>query len=216
MDESTKLELIRRKIPGDRISAKGIPIDPVFKPQNQKNEMLKKHGLASGRLTLLITSGSFGIASYHEVLTQLETIQDKIQCFVVCGNNDEVRVRLLSEKYAFPVKVLGFVNYMHELMEASDLMIAKSGGLTTSESLAKGIPMIVTQPIPGQETRNTDFLKSHEAAFFMNAPDQAKIIIQAILNHPEILTMKKQAIHKIAKPDAAKDLAEFVFSLLKP
>jgi len=99
---------------------------------------------------------------------------------------------------------------MAELMEASDLLIAKTGGITTSESLCQGLPMVVMRPIPGQESRNAKFLKTTNAAFFMETADQIKIIIRNIRKHSELLETKKETISRIAKPHAARDLAEFL------
>ncbi|MSR78027.1 MAG: hypothetical protein EXS63_07380 [Candidatus Omnitrophica bacterium] len=216
MHEETKQEMIRRKVEAHRIVPGGIPVDPIFKPQKKRVEILQKYGFFEDRLTILISSGSFGIGSYEETLRQLETFKDKIQCFVVCGNNEEGRKILEQKTFLFPVKVFGFVNFMAELMEASDLMIAKSGGLTTAESLAKGLPMIITQPIPGQETRNAEFLKKHEASFFIQVPEQAKILLKNILEHPHILASKKEAIKRLAKPNSAQEIADFAFQLGVP
>ena len=210
MHEETKQEMIKRGIEDHRIIAGGIPVDPIFKPQKRRSEILKQYGFSDHKKTLLITSGSFGIGAYHETLQILESLSEKIQCFVVCGNNQAAYKNLEQKKFQFPVKVFGFVNFMADLMEASDLMIAKSGGLTSVESLAKGIPMVITQPIPGQETRNADFLRHHEASFFIQFPAQIKIIIQNILGHPHLLEAKKEAIRRLAKPDAARDLAYFI------
>ncbi len=215
MAEDTKKDLVRRGVPEPLIFAKGIPVESVFKKQDKKNEMLEKHGLSKERFTILLTSGSFGFAAYEAVLKELAVFSDKIQAFVVCGNNQAVKCQLEKLSFSYPVKVFGFVNFMHELMEASDLMIAKSGGLTSSEGLAKGIPMVVTQPIPGQETRNVDFLKFHEAAFFIQSPEQVKLIVDNILKHPTLLESKRLAIARIAKPDAALDLARFAFELCR-
>lgn len=215
MAEDTKKDLIKRGVQEAMIFAKGIPVEKVFQKQDKKNEMLAKHGLGPGRFTILLTSGSFGFAAYEAVLKELALFSDKIQAFVVCGNNEFAKRQLEAQSFSYPVKVFGFVNFMHELMEASDLMIAKSGGLTSSEGLAKGIPMVVTQPIPGQETRNVDFLKFHEAAFFIQSPEQVRLIVDNILKHPALLESKRLAIARIAKPEAAADLARFAFELCR-
>ena len=95
-------------------------------------------------------------------------------------------------------------------MEVSDLTVAKSGGSTTTESLAKGLPMIVLDPIPGQETRNAKLLTERNAAFLMKEPSEIKPIIQTVLKHPEMLEAKRREIKKIACPHAAADLVSYV------
>jgi processive 1,2-diacylglycerol beta-glucosyltransferase len=202
--------LMRRGVPHAMIRPLGIPIDDAFKPQNKKNVLRKKYGFSEGRLTLLLTSGSFGFGPHEAILKELEAFKDRIQCFVVCGNNAELKTTLENNKFGFPLHVYGFVSFMDELMETSDLLIAKTGGATTSESLAKGLPMVVLEPIPGQETRNADVLKNNRAAFFMVLPEQIKPIIQTILENPVILEEKRRNIAALAKPNATQDLVTFV------
>jgi processive 1,2-diacylglycerol beta-glucosyltransferase len=215
MSEEGGKELQNRGVPKQNIVAGGIPVDDRFKPLGRRQEFLKKWNFEENRLTLLLTSGSFGLGPQPAILRALESFKDKIQCFAVCGMNAQMKKELDAEKYEFPVRVFGFVDFMPDLMEASDLVIAKSGGSTTTEALAKGVPMVVFQPIPGQETRNANLLRERNAAFFMQTPDQIKLIVQAILDHPEIMTAKKVEIQKLAKPNAADDLVSFVLTLAK-
>ncbi|HXV28473.1 MAG TPA: glycosyltransferase [bacterium] len=210
MSEETKEDLIGRNVPREQIIPGGIPADPVFKPSGRKHEILKKWGFSTGRFTVLLTSGSFGLAPHDEILKSLEVFSDRIQCFVVCGHNQSLQARLESAHYPFPVKVFGFVDFMPELMEASDLLIAKSGGSTTVESLMKEIPMVVFQPIPGQEMRNARLLKDYHASFFMEKPEQIRTILQTILDNPKLMDDKRKSIRSMAKPNAAEDLATFV------
>ncbi len=99
---------------------------------------------------------------------------------------------------------------MPDLMEASDLILAKSGGATTTESLAKGIPMVILDPIPGQESRNAELLLERNASFTLQRPAQIKTILQSIFEYPQLLQDKRLEMRKIAKPNAADDLVTFV------
>ncbi len=210
MSEETKETLIQRGVSADRIIAGGIPADSVFKPSGRKHEILKKWDFSLDRFTLLLTSGSFGLGPQDEILKSLETFSDRIQCFVVCGHNQELQKKLEAGSFNFPIKIFGFIDFMPELMEASDLLIAKSGGATTVESLTKEIPMVVFQPIPGQEMRNARLLKDYHASFFMEKPEQIKIILQTIFENPQIMQDKKKAVQSIARPNAVDDLVTFV------
>ena len=212
MGEDGKKELMKRGVPENQIHAKGIPVAPIFQPFGQREELLKKYDFDPKRFTLLLTSGSFGLGPQEAILKELEAFKDKLQCFVVTGNNAEMKATLEKQSYSFPVKIFGFVDFMADLMEASDLMIAKSGGSTTTESLAKGIAMIVMEPIPGQETRNAEVLKANNASFFMVKPEQIKTILKAIFDNPQLLEDKRKQVQRLARPDAADDLATFVLS----
>jgi processive 1,2-diacylglycerol beta-glucosyltransferase len=212
MADETKQDLVRRGIPDGMITAGGIPILPTFKPTGKKNEILKKYGLEENRFTLLLTSGSFGLGPQEAILEELKAFKDKVQCFVVCANNKELKAILESKTYPYPVKIFGFIDFMPDLMEASDLMVAKSGGSTTSEALTKGVVMVVMAPIPGQETRNVKLLKIRDAAYFLNDPHEIHDIIKSILDDPNTLQKKRDAIKRLAKPDASDDLVKMILA----
>ncbi len=215
MSDESKAALVKRGIPESKVIAGGIPADSIFKPTGRKRELLKQYGFAENKLTILLTSGSFGLAPQDEILKSLNEFKDRIQCFVVCGNNQALHKKLDAQKFDFPVRIFGFVNFMADLMEASDLLIAKSGGATTVESLVKEIPMVVFQPIPGQEMRNAKMLKDYNASFFMQEPEQAKLIVKAILDQPAILEQKRMGMKLLAKPSATEDLVQYVFKQIK-
>jgi processive 1,2-diacylglycerol beta-glucosyltransferase len=111
------------------------------------------------------------------------------------------------------VKIFGFIDFMPELMEASNLMVAKPGGSTTSEALTKGVIMVVMRPIPGQETRNAKLLKLRNAAFFLEEPGDIHGIVKSILEDPEVLQKKRATVKELSKPDASEDLVKMVFGL---
>lgn len=210
MSEEGEKNLEARGIPSERITAGGIPILPRFRPQGRKIEVRKKEGLEENRFTLLVTSGSFGLGPTVEVLDALSDFGTTLQAVVVCGRNEKLRLSLENKKYPFPVKLYGFVSHMDDLMEASDLIVAKPGGATTSESLAKGVPMVVLEPIPGQEAGNAQLLKKRNASFFLGKPEDIRIILKGILDFPGVLEEKKREIQRLAKPAAALELARFV------
>lgn len=215
MSEEGKQNLEERRVPPDKIIVGGIPVSLRFRLQGRKKEFRKKEGLDEERFTLLITSGSFGLGPTAEVLRALREFGHSIQVIVVCGRNQALRQNLEKESYPFQIKLYGYVSHMDELMEASDLLIAKPGGATTAESFAKGIPMVVLQPIPGQEAGNVMVLKERNASFFLGKPSDIQIILKGILDCPEVLEEKKKSIQRLARPDAAIDLARFVLGKIK-
>lgn len=215
MSEEGKRALESRAVPSNKITAGGIPISLKFRPQNKKPEARRKEGLEADRFTLLITSGSFGLGPTEELMKTLREFGERIQAIVVCGKNQDLLQALEKESYPFRLRLYGFVSHMDELMEASDLVIAKPGGATTSECLAKGVPMVVVEPIPGQEAGNAGLLKERNAAFFLSEPGDIRVILKGILDYPGVLIEKQNCIRRLAKPDAAVDLARFVLHQIK-
>ena len=212
MSDEGKGNLEKRGITPDCITAGGIPISLCFRPKGNKREVRRKLELDPNRFTILITSGSFGLGPTAEALDCLGDFKEKVQAIVICGKNETQYSLLKAKTYPFPVKLYGFVSNMDELMEASDLLIAKPGGATTSESLAKGIPMVVLQPIPGQEMGNSNLLKQRNVSFFLGQTSDLRTILKAIFDHPKILDEKRREIERLARPNAAIDLAKFVLS----
>lgn len=209
MSDEGKKDLIQRGVKSTQVTTGGIPVESKFAPQGKRFEILTSHEFVDEKLTLLVTSGSFGLGPTKEILRALETYAQDVQVFVVCGNNHMLESELTKEKFSFSIRIFGFINFMSDLMEASDLMIAKAGGSTTSESLAKGIPMAISKPIPGQETRNAKLLRERDASFFIDHADDVDQMMKKILENPAILTDKKKIIEKLAKPYAARDLVQF-------
>lgn len=203
--------LLKRGISADTIHVGGIPVENKFLPAPEKKEHLRREwGMDSKRMTLLVTSGSFGLGPTEELLEDLEEFSESIQALVVCGNNTHLKERLENRSFAYKTKVFGFVDFMADVMEAADLLIAKCGGSTTCESLAKEKPMVVLDPIPGQEAGNASVLKERGASFFVQDHSEIKVILRNILRHPQVMEDKLKAIRTLAKPRAVNDLTAYL------
>ena len=157
-------------VPKDATRVTGIPIHPAFSEPKDKAQCRTKHGLKGDRPVVLQMAGGFGVGPIEQIHQQLLAVEQSLEIVVVCGRNEKVRKDLL--KFRPPSRhrchVLGFTNDMDELMAAADLIVTKPGGLTTSETLARGVAMVIVNPIPGQESRNSDYLLENGAAIKVN------------------------------------------------
>jgi len=124
---------------------------------------------------------------------------------VVTGRNQELRRELAAQDRKHPTRVLGFVTNMHELMAVADLLITKPGGLTSSEALAMGKPLLILNPIPGQEAANSDFLLEHGAAAKVNRVEDLPFRIEHLLGTRKLAEMGRAA-KALGKPQAARDI----------
>jgi processive 1,2-diacylglycerol beta-glucosyltransferase len=155
--DETRAHLEKLGIPPSKITVSGIPIDPVFSAPLDKREMRSKHGLRQGATTILVSAGGFGVGSVKTILTALLDLRHAAQVVAVCGRNEALKAELeqtasrLSPGGNVAVKVVGYTKEMHEYMAASDILLGKPGGLTTSEALAMGLVFVIVNPIPGQE-----------------------------------------------------------------
>ncbi len=215
LSEEAKSTLVQRGTSKEKITAGGFPIIAEFKKQQNQESVLAKYQLDKNRLTVLLTTGSFGLGEQERLLDLLATEKDALQCLVICGRNETLRAALEQKKYSFPVRVFGFVNFMPELMDAADIMVAKPGGATTAEAMAKELPMIATGAIPGQETENLKFLLKENAVFSADTPEQIISIIREIIKNKNLLTEKCRAANRICNPRAADDVAQMRFQWIK-
>jgi processive 1,2-diacylglycerol beta-glucosyltransferase len=142
--------------------------------------------------------------------------QTPLSIITVTGRNSAVRAKI--EDVRCPErhhrKILGFTNQMDKLMGVADLIVSKPGGLTTSEALACGVPMIIVDPIPGQETRNSDFLLENGAAIKVNNLASLGHKISSVLGEPGRLNAMQAAARKLGRPNAAMEIAGHCLRLL--
>jgi len=210
--EETRTHLEKLGIPATKIFASGIPIDPVFAEQKDKIEMRRKHGLKPDRITILVSAGGFGADSLDHVITSLMELQHEAQVIAIAGRNEELRARLASlvshakRKTRVEVNVVGYTTEMDEYMSASDLILGKPGGLTTSEALAKGLVFVIVNPIPGQEERNSDHLLEEGVAIRCNNLPALAFKIDRLLDDNRRVEEMRKSVRRLARPNAATEI----------
>ncbi|MDP3730490.1 MAG: glycosyltransferase, partial [Candidatus Omnitrophota bacterium] len=213
--KEAKADLIGWRVDPAKIKVIGIPVEPVFSRKLDKAKTLEKLNLRSDMFTILAIGGGFGVGPIEDIVRAINEISKPVQVVAICGHNDELVNRLndLKPKLKVRFTALGFVDNVYEYMDAADILISKSGGMTVSESLAKEIPMIVISPILGQETRNADFLINNGAAIKIDKPSDLKIILEEIISSPEKINKLKEAIMLVKKPTACYDVGKIDIDL---
>jgi len=201
-------------IPAQKITVSGIPIDPVFAQAKNKQQMRAKHGLAPDRTTILLSAGGFGVGSVDALIAAMMPLQHRAEIVAICGRNEELKTRLsrqaarLKEDAPVTVKPFGYTNEMDELMTASDIVLGKPGGLTTSEALAKGLAFVIVNPIPGQEERNSDHLLEASVGIRCNNLPTLAYKLDRLLADPNRLKTMQANARKMGHPNAAKEIVE--------
>jgi processive 1,2-diacylglycerol beta-glucosyltransferase len=189
-----------------QLQVTGIPIDPRFAEPCDRGELRLKHGLPADGPLVLLLGGGFGVGPVRELAERLEAARHPALVVVVAGRNEALR-RSLEARASARTRVLGFTTEMHEWMAVADLLVTKPGGLTTAEALARGLPMVLVSPIPGQEERNADALLESGAAVKVNAPETLAWKVDSVLSSPERLRALRSAALRSARPRAAFDVA---------
>ena len=213
--EETRVYLEALGIPANKITVSGIPIDPIFAKKKDKLEMRKKHGLAPDLTTILVSAGGFGVGAIDELITELLKLKHPAQIVAICGRNEELKSRLEKIKANGTVKVkpIGYTTEMDEYMSASDIVLGKPGGLTTSEALAKGLVFVVVNPIPGQEERNSDHLLEAGAAIRCNNLPVLSYKLDKLLDDPKRFAKMQENARKMGHPNAAHDIVRKLLEL---
>ena len=209
-------------VPREKLRVTGIPIDPLFGVAASREEARKHFGLDERATLILISAGGYGIGPVEQLVRDLLELQRPWQIVAIAGKAEKMRKRLEElakgagklSSGAARFCAVGFTTEMDKYMAAADLMVGKAGGLTTSEALARALPMALIEPIPGQEERNADHLLETGAAIRCNNLPAAAWKIATLLDDPTRLEGMREAAKKLGKPGAASAIAEDALRLL--
>ncbi|GED72519.1 UDP-glucuronosyltransferase [Brevibacillus reuszeri] len=188
----------------------GIPIMRKFSLPLDAQEIRQKLGLTPEQKSIILSGGGLGLGSMEKVLDGLEAIDLPLKTFVLTGTNDKLYKKVTNRSYRHEVVPLKFISNFHEYLETADLIVTKSGGLTSAEVMSKRVPMIIYNPLPGQEERNSHFLLNNGCAVHANLSEQLIYFIDELLHSPSKVEYMRRMGQKISKPDAAQRIAEFI------
>ncbi|MFA4889994.1 MAG: glycosyltransferase, partial [Candidatus Omnitrophota bacterium] len=202
-------------VPENKIMDLGIPFDQKFNQPCDRNKIFQKLKLNPDLPTILIMGGGQGLGPIKTILKSMEKIKKEIQEIVVCGTNKKLHGSLEKKlhKYKKRIALFGFSQNVHELMSISDMIISKPGGVTAAESLSKEIPMIIVNPLPGQEANNTAYLTEKGTAIKVEAAKTINLVIEDLLENPLKLSSFRESILRIRKPNASFDIAKLLIRL---
>ncbi|MBE3555811.1 MAG: hypothetical protein IMW91_01830 [Firmicutes bacterium] len=202
----------RFHVDAQQILVTGIPVHPTLSETPSQQEARRRLGL-DDRPTALIISGRAGMGRV-DVATETMLASGRYQVIAVAGKNPALfqRLKTLAERYE-NLRAYGYTDQVPLLMSAADAVLTKPGGLTSSEALALGRPLICFDPIPGQETRNLDFLIQQGAALAASTPQEAAVRFMELTQAPGRLQHLAQNAARLGRPHAAYDVAKQVLHL---
>lgn len=217
-DESTKMRMVQNGILESRIKIYGIPIEPNFSLPVNKYQVLKELNFDFNKPIILVMGGGRGLGNIGEIIFSFYKLYLDFQVIVVCGVNKKLynylkrrQVRLSKTRR---IKVFGYVDNVHELMSISDILISKPGGITTAEALAKGLPMIIFNPLPGQEKCNSEFLLNTGAAISCDRISDLPVLIKELLENRNKLKFMSQNALRYGHPDSSLKISSEVLRML--
>lgn len=211
--------LISKNIDKNKVFSTGIPISSKFLKHYDKKEILDEFGLEENKTTILFFGGGeFGLGKNQtvEIFENLVKNFNNIQIIAIAGKNLKMKSNFeniikLNHK-SNSVKLLEYTNKVPELMSISDLVISKPGGLTTSESLASNLPIIIINPIPGQEEENAEFLEKKHCGIWIKKGIYSIDIFNDLFSNPEKLEKLKDNTKTLAKKHSTEEICKILLN----
>ena len=213
--QDAKDRLVLNGVLPEKIQITGIPIDIKFNVQSDKASICKNLGLDPEKKIVMIMGGSGGLGPIKKVVLALSKISYDIQIIVVSGTNNRLNsyLKRRANKISKHLIIISYTDNIDELMGISDMIITKPGGLTVSEALAKKVPIVIINPIPGQESKNTEFLLKEGAAIKAENEQDAAILVNNLCSTEIKLEAMKKNAERIAMPYSAINTAKMLLEI---
>jgi processive 1,2-diacylglycerol beta-glucosyltransferase len=222
---SVSLPLVRDQLvewgaPAEKIEICGIPVDGRFSKRpsaDERERILRDFGLTADRPIALVMSGGMGFTRMDHLIKELIDSGLDAQVIAVTGQDQKMKRRLeeLKGQGRISLNVLGWCNRVHDLMHISDLLVSKPGGMTITEALAVGIPIVAFDPLPGAEVKHCEYLSENGAGVYAKGYKQTAQAICSLLNDRDKLKQMGKCANEIAKPQAAEIIAQHLIGLVE-
>ncbi len=209
-------EIVSRwEVPEERITVSGIPIEPKWQEELDRAAIRKKWQLPPRCPVALLSGGAeFTVGPILKIAENLLEACPKLQLIALAGRNKRLLARLgklaANNERLIPV---GFTDCMHELVEIADVMVTKAGGITTSECLCKGTPMVLINPVPGQEGGNAEFFQQQGAALIARGSKKIVSETARLIHNPDRIARMSRACLDLYHP-GRQIIAEQICALL--
>lgn len=198
--------------PDDRITVSGIPIHPAFSQPKDRETLRKEYGISPSVPVVLLSAGTFGMESSIVAIRALLHMKLPAQIVALCGKNDELLAEVVRTTQAAPAhlnfRAVPYTSDIHDWMALSDVFIGKPGGLTLSEAMASSLPMILLNPIPGQEEINAASVLEQGVAVRPTDVVTLPYKVDQLLQDPQRLAEMRDRMNQLARPRAAHTILE--------
>jgi 1,2-diacylglycerol 3-beta-galactosyltransferase len=195
----------------DQVKVIGLPVAQSFcKPFRDKEELKKAQNWPTDRPAILLVGGGEGMGPLEEVARSINEADLPASLIIITGRNRELKKHLENLSWNMPTYVYGFVHNMPDLMGAADAIITKAGPGTISEAFIAGLPIILYNRLPGQEEGNVAYVVEKGAGVWAPQPELVTETLKNWVYHSELMRKTAGISAKLARPDAAKDIAQIL------
>jgi len=212
--EEVKQRFVAHGVAEERIQAFGIPVEPRFLDPVDRAAVYREMGLEPDKPVVLVMGGGGGFGPMREMMLSLDRSPVPCQFVVLTGTNRALLNWFKEQRFQHRVQANGYVDSVPQLMEIASLIITKPGGLTTAESLAKRLPMMIVTPIPGQEMCNARYLLAQGAAVQVASPQSAGEVVTKLLGDGGAQLQELRGnVARLARPESALHAAQMLLEL---
>ena len=213
-DQQTCKQLIARGVAASQICVSGIPVDPAIAVEKDRNALRAHYHLSGTSPVITLFGGGLDNEQVRLIIHGMLSSDLEATLIVVAGRNPTL-VEHLADLQATPrldLRLYGHINFVDDLVVLSDLVITKAGGLIISEVLARAVPLVVINPIPGQEEWNADYVVSTGAGVQLRIAESVPATVIRLLSHPQLMDEMRACARVAARPKAAFEVAERVLN----
>ena len=216
-NEQMRTDMIKKGVSAEKIQVTGIPVSERFLEAYNREEVCKLFDLnPNNEIVLFFAGGEFGLGRNATImmLKALIRLFSKLQVVAISGRNKKMNEKfqtlVQNTESEERIKIVEFTDKVPELMSVSKFVITKPGGLTITESLTSHLPIIIINPIPGQEEENAEFIETNGAGVWIKKHDNIARHLKNLYRHPELLTNMKKACENLAKPNSTQEICDFL------
>ncbi|HEX7319187.1 MAG TPA: hypothetical protein VF399_02380 [bacterium] len=207
--ESLIKQMLRLGARSDRIFPLGLPVNPVFDLGIDAAKARQRFAIDTNRIAAMVMGSRVFGGEWFELVREI--VDFDYDLFVLCGDNKAAMNQIKQLKGRARLTTLGMVEKVYELMAASDILITKAGGITSTEATKIGPCLLFTNSIPGLEDKNEDFFIEHGAAQRITVAN-ARSVMEGLLSHPNIMKVLRQNLLHMNKRRSAENIARVILS----
>lgn len=212
--EEARQQALTLQIPAEKLRVVGLPVaDRCCQPVRDKTELRRELGWQEDYPLVLLVGGGDGMGPLEQTAHAIANAGLPVSLVIVAGRNEKLKTRLEVQDWSIPTYIYGFTREMPTFMQAADVLVTKAGPGTISEALNAGLPMILYSHLPGQEDGNLTYVTENGAGIHAPRPDLIVDTIQKWVNHPEEYAQAAAACRRLARPQAARQIAHVLVDL---
>lgn len=209
--EYARREAIQFGVPSDRVRVVGQPVRPDLRSRMRDAAVSREQlGFDDRSPVVLLIGGGDGMGQLGPTARAIALSGLPLQLVVVCGRNQVVKEELDQLDARVPIRTLGFVNNVPELMGAADILVTKAGAATLGEAFIAQLPLLIYDMVPGQEKGNVHYVVKKGAGAWCPTPRAVVEKLAQLLQNADQVSQMRQASARLARPDSALDIARIV------